>query len=45
MAIVGVGGIETKEDVELYKQAGASGVQAATLIVRDGHGAIERLVS
>jgi dihydroorotate dehydrogenase (fumarate) len=44
IAVIGVGGIETKEDVELYRQAGASGVQAATLIVRDGHNAIERLI-
>jgi dihydroorotate dehydrogenase (fumarate) len=41
--VIGAGGIETKADVELYKQVGASGVQATTLIVRDGHSAIERL--
>lgn len=45
IAIIGVGGIETAQHVELYMQAGASGVQAATLIVRDGHHAIERLLS
>lgn len=44
IAVIGVGGIEKKADVELYKQAGADGVQVATLIVRDGHSAIERLV-
>jgi dihydroorotate dehydrogenase (fumarate) len=43
IAVIGVGGVETKDDVTLYKLAGASGVQAATLIVRDGHHAIERL--
>ena len=41
--VIGVGGIETEADVELYRQAGADGVQAATLIVRDGHDAMERL--
>lgn len=45
IAVIGVGGIESAQDVALYKQAGASGVQAATLIVRHGHSAIERLVS
>jgi dihydroorotate dehydrogenase (fumarate) len=45
IAVIGVGGIETKADVELYKQAGANGVQAATVIVRDGHKAIERLIA
>ena len=43
IAIIGVGGIETAQDVNLYLQAGASGVQVATLIVRDGHHAIEGL--
>lgn len=44
MAIIGVGGVETKADADLYFQAGADIVQAATLIVRDGHEAINRLV-
>lgn len=42
--IIGVGGIETKIDRKLYQKAGADGVQAATLIVRDGHSAIEKLI-
>ncbi len=40
IAIIGVGGIESKEDTELYLNAGASAVQAATFIVRNGHLAI-----
>ena len=44
IAVVGVGGIESIHDVEQYIQAGASGVQVATLIVRDGHNALERLI-
>lgn len=43
--IIGVGGIETKSDRELYQKAGADGVQAATLIVRDGHKAIDQVAS
>lgn len=42
--IIGVGGIETKKDRTLYKKAGADGVQAATLIVRDGHKAINKII-
>ena len=42
--IIGVGGIESIHDVSLFRQAGASAVQAATLIVRDGYGAIDRLI-
>lgn len=45
IAVIGVGGIESASDVLRYHQAGASGIQAATLIIRDGHQAIERLVS
>jgi dihydroorotate dehydrogenase (fumarate) len=44
ITVIGAGGIETKEDVELYNQVGASGIQATTLIVRDGHSAIDRLL-
>lgn len=44
IAVIGAGGIETLQDVELYKQAGADGVQAATLIVREGHAAIEKII-
>lgn len=43
IAVIGVGGIETKEDAKMYYDAGASVVQTATLIVRDGHAAIDRL--
>lgn len=42
--VIGVGGIETKEDVELYRKAGADMVQVATLIVRDGHDAINKVI-
>lgn len=44
VAVIGVGGVESKEDADLYFQAGASAVQAATLIVRDGHQAIDSIV-
>lgn len=44
IAVVGVGGIEIKDDVEDYLSVGADMVQAATLIVRDGHAAIDQLV-
>lgn len=44
VAVVGVGGIETSSDVQLYMQAGASAVQVATLIVRDGHKAINEVM-
>lgn len=44
IAVIGVGGIETKQDVHQFKTAGADAVQAATLIVRDGHAAIGELV-
>ena len=44
IAIIGAGGIESKADVMLYDQMGASGIQATTLIVRDGHAAIDRLL-
>ena len=44
IAVIGVGGIETKEDAELFYQAGADAVQAATLIVRDGHSTINNLI-
>ena len=44
VAVIGVGGIETIEDVKQYINAGADAVQAATLIVRDGHAAINRLL-
>jgi dihydroorotate dehydrogenase (fumarate) len=45
IAVIGAGGIETLEDVERYMAAGADGVQAATLIVREGHAAIDQLVA
>jgi dihydroorotate dehydrogenase (fumarate) len=44
IAVIGAGGIETKAHVDLFRRAGANAVQAATLIVRDGHAAIDRLV-
>jgi dihydroorotate dehydrogenase (fumarate) len=44
IAVIGVGGIETKAHVSQFLRAGANAVQAATLIVRDGHAAIDRLV-
>ena len=42
--IIGVGGIESSMTADLYFQSGASMVQAATLIVREGHQAIDRLI-
>jgi dihydroorotate dehydrogenase (fumarate) len=44
IAVIGAGGIETKADVTLYNEVGADGIQATTLIVRDGYSAINRLV-
>lgn len=44
IAVIGVGGIETKDDAAMYYKAGADTVQVATLIVRDGHAAIERII-
>lgn len=41
--VIGAGGIESREHVGMFRQAGAIAVQAATLIVRDGHMAINRL--
>ena len=43
IAVIGVGGIETTDDVRVFIAAGATAVQAATIIVRDGHAALERL--
>ena len=45
ITVIGVGGIETQKDAEKYFQAGATIVQAATLIVRDGHSALNKLVA
>jgi dihydroorotate dehydrogenase (fumarate) len=42
--IIGVGGVETPEAAQLYFQAGADVVQAATLIVRDGYDALDTLI-
>jgi dihydroorotate dehydrogenase (fumarate) len=42
--VIGAGGIERREHVELFRHAGAVAFQAATLIVRDGHSAIDRLI-
>lgn len=44
IAVIGVGGIENKVDAKKYFQAGATMVQVATLIVRDGHAALDKLV-
>jgi len=44
IAVIGVGGIETKDDAAQFTNAGAEVVQAATLIVRDGHASIGALV-
>lgn len=43
--VVAVGGIESAEDAELFFNEGIAMVQAATLIVRDGHSALDRLVA
>lgn len=43
IAIIGVGGIETTKDARQYFEAGADLVQCATLIVRDGHRAIDAI--
>jgi dihydroorotate dehydrogenase (fumarate) len=43
VAVVGVGGIETSDDARRYFDTGAEIVQCATLIVRDGHQAINQL--
>jgi dihydroorotate dehydrogenase (fumarate) len=46
IAVIGVGGIETAQHVELFRQAGASAVQAATLIVRNNnHAAMNDLIT
>lgn len=45
IAVIGVGGIESASDAEQYFAAGATAVQAATLIVRDGHGAINKVIT
>lgn len=45
ITVIGVGGIESKETAAHYFNAGASVVQAATLIVRDGHAAIDRVIA
>lgn len=44
IAVIGAGGCETIDDVKQFTNAGASIVQAATLIVRDGHTAINALM-
>lgn len=44
IVVIGVGGIETKSDADMYYKAGAAIVQVATLIVRDGHAAIDRVM-
>lgn len=44
ITVVGVGGVETAEDARQYFAAGADMIQCATLIVRDGHAAIDKVV-
>ncbi len=45
IAVVATGGIESAEDAKLFFDVGIDMVQAATLIVRDGHEALDRLVA
>lgn len=45
IAVIAAGGIEAASDAQLFFDEGVSMVQAATLIVRDGHSALDRLVS
>lgn len=45
VAVIGVGGIESASDVNDYIMAGATAVQVATLIVREGHEALDRLTA
>jgi dihydroorotate dehydrogenase (fumarate) len=45
IAVVGVGGIESSEDLEQYLAAGTAAVQVATLVVRDGHQAIDTVIA
>lgn len=40
-AVIGVGGIESAREARLHFQAGASAVQLATLLVREGHHAMD----
>lgn len=44
ISVIGVGGIESREDAKQYFDAGADMVQCATLIVRDGHSAIDSVI-
>ena len=44
IAVIGVGGIESIDNARQFFAAGASMVQCATLIVRDGHAAIDRVI-
>lgn len=44
IAVVAAGGIESAADAQLFFNEGVAMVQAATLIVRDGHAAIDQLV-
>jgi dihydroorotate dehydrogenase (fumarate) len=45
IAVVGVGGIETAEAAKQHFDAGADFIQCATLIVQEGHQAIDRVIS
>lgn len=45
IAVVGVGGIESVGDVDLYLESGATAVQVATHLVRSGHKAIDEIIS
>lgn len=45
VAVIGVGGITTPEDVRQYLGAGAHAVQVASLIVEKGHTAINEVVA
>ncbi len=42
--VIGVGGVESIQDAQQFYTAGADMVQCATLIVRDGHAAIDKVI-
>ncbi len=45
IAVIGVGGVTTPNDVSQYLAAGASAVQVASLIVEQGHAAIDQVIA
>ena len=44
VAVIGVGGIQSKDDAYMYYNAGAAVVQVATFIIKEGHKAIDRII-